>query len=101
MEKINLANTKILLFSGNWCPMCRADVPKILLHLSNLEIGTETLETIEVNGYKTEPKELIEKHKIRRVPTLVFYNNDIEIGRITEFPTTTWANDIDTILAKI
>ena len=88
------------LFSGNWCPMCVVALPEIMSTYKELNLDKSNIYFYDVNAFKTEPKEEILKFKIKRVPTLVILDDEIEIGRITEHPNNTWNKDIKNILGE-
>lgn len=87
------------LFSGNWCPMCIVALPQIMSTFKELDLDKNSINFYDVNAFKTEPKEDIEKFKIRRIPTLVVLDeNNKEVGRITEFVNKSWSEDIKEII---
>ncbi len=88
------------LFSGNWCPMCLAALPEILSTFKELNISKSDIYFYDVNNTKSEPREDIEKFQIKRVPTLVVLDDkDLEVGRITEYYSKSWNEDIKSIVA--
>lgn len=92
-------NYSFHLFSGNWCPMCVVALPEIMSTFKELEINKTDIYFHDVNAYKTEPKDEIEKFKIKRVPTLVVLDeNNNEVGRITEYYNKSWREDIKEII---
>lgn len=66
---------KILKFEANWCMPCKA-LSKTLEDsiFSDIEI-----EKIDIDEEKN--LELINKYQIRSVPTLIYFKDDIEIGK--------------------
>lgn len=65
--------TKIVKFGAKWCNPCRA-LDKTLEKVKGVEIVKYDLDNMP---------ELAEKENIKNIPTIVFYNNDKEIKRIT------------------
>lgn len=65
--------TKIVKFGAKWCGPCRI-LDKTLEKVKGVEIVKYDLDNMP---------ELAEKENIKNIPTIVFYNNDKEIKRIT------------------
>lgn len=76
----------IVLVMGAWCPDCQDLVPQFYKILDESEIGDESLRVIAVDGYKKCEGVGLEKYKIEKVPTFIFYRKGKEIGRIIERP---------------
>lgn len=98
IDKFKSGNYKIHLFSAGWCATCLRYLPEIMRIISQLDLGFEEVEIYEVAPGKQEPWEPIKKHKISRVPTLVITKDENEIGRITEYPSSTWTDDFENIM---
>ena len=90
------------LFLGTWCEDTQMQIPQIFkildylkFDINNLDIyGLEKLENADIVGINGEEKEW----NVEFVPTLIFYRDGKEIGRITEFPEETFEKDIADIL---
>ncbi len=91
---------KILLFVGTWCPDSRHGVPPFMAVYQAAQNPNLQLEIIGVTRDKDDPEGLAAKYGIERVPTFVILSNNKEIGRLVEFPKTTFAQDFIELLAK-
>ncbi len=99
---VNNENNKInfLLFAGSWCGDSESEVPKIYKLFTKARIPITKIKLYGVDRNKRESSGAAEKYKIERVPTLIAVKNGQEIGRIVEFPSTSWEEDIFKILIK-
>lgn len=79
-------NFSIVLVMGAWCPDCQDLVPCFYKILDESDIGDKSLKVICVDGYKKCDDVELEKYKIEKVPTFIFYRKGKEIGRIIEHP---------------
>jgi len=94
-------HTKIIsvtIFLGTWCPDSRRNVPQFFKSLS--QNSNMKYDIWAVNGKKQLDNDLIGKLNIKRVPTFIFFDKGVEIGRITEYPKETMEEDILAILNK-
>lgn len=66
----------VLYFSATWCGPCKTLLP-IIESLVDYYIGRVVFAKVDVD----KNDELISRHSIRSVPTLVFINNKEVIGR--------------------
>lgn len=74
------------LFLGTWCGDSRREVPRLEKIFIELEIDFNKIAIITVDRDKVSPENEQEGKDIRYVPTLIVKNNDVEIGRIVESP---------------
>jgi thiol-disulfide isomerase/thioredoxin len=86
------------LFMGTWCGDSKRGVPQLLKVFEGLEVSDDQLEMIAVDYrgdmYKKSPdKEEVGKN-ITRVPTLIIYEGEAEIGRVIERPKLSWEADL-------
>jgi len=86
------------IFLGTWCSDSKREVSRLLkifdlVSIKNYEIIGLGRDKKSING---EEKGL----NILKVPTIIFYKNGNEIGRIIETPTKTLEEDILNILSK-
>lgn len=93
-------DVNLLLFSGSWCGDSKSEVPKIFKLFESANISLDKIKLYGVDRNKLEPTGTAEKYKIKRVPTLLVLRNGKEIGRIIEYPKTSWEEDIFQILTK-
>lgn len=74
------------LFLGTWCGDSRREVPRLEKIFIELGIDFNQLSIITVDRDKVSPDNEQEGKDIRYVPTLIVRNNDVEVGRIVESP---------------
>tara|TARA_A100001037_G_scaffold47587_1_gene39297 strand:- start:421 stop:1050 length:630 start_codon:yes stop_codon:yes gene_type:complete len=74
------------LFLGTWCGDSRREVPRLEKIFIELGIDFNRIAIITVDRDKVSPENEQEGKDIRYVPTLIVKNNDVEIGRIVESP---------------
>lgn len=96
--KNKLDNIKITIVMGTWCSDSRRVVPKLLRILDYLKIPNDKVSILAVGRNKKGMNNETEGMKIELVPTIIFYRNDVEIGRIVESPKETIEKDMQKIL---
>ena len=74
------------LFLGTWCGDSRREVPRLEKIFIELGIDFNQLTIVAVDRDKVSPDNEQEGKDIRYVPTLIVRNNDVEVGRIVESP---------------
>jgi len=92
-------NLTIDVYLGLWCPDSKNNVPKFiriveLIRHPNFKVNYYTVER------KASPdvKYYVEKFKVERVPTFIFYRDGKEIGRIVENPQRSMEDDFIEII---
>jgi thiol-disulfide isomerase/thioredoxin len=90
----------IKVVMGTWCPDSRREVPRFLHVLDLWKFPPERVTFIGVDDTKHSPVGEYEGLGIRRVPTFIFYKNNIETGRIIENPAASLEQDIVNILTR-
>ncbi len=94
-------NGRIYLFLGTWCKDSRREVPRLfrIFDQSNLA-DTEKIQIWAVDRAKKLADNLTDTYDIYFVPTVIFFGENGEIGRIVEQPEVTLEEDILEILSK-
>ncbi len=99
-----LKKKKMDLFMGTWCGDSKHEVPRIIKILMAAGMDTAHLSIIAVgNGaymYKKSPQGEETGLNIRRVPTLIVYEKNKEMGRFIEYPVVSIEKDLLRILQK-
>ncbi len=90
----------IQVFMGTWCSDSQREVPALHKILETADFDENKMEIIAVNREKRTPKGLEKGMDIQYVPTLIFYKNKKELGRIVESPVETLEKDMLTILSE-
>ncbi|HEX2975075.1 MAG TPA: thioredoxin family protein [Bacteroidales bacterium] len=88
----------IKIVMGTWCPDSRREVPGFMKILDQWHFPAEKVTFIGVDVNKLSPVSEFEGLHIERVPTFIFYKNNIEAGRIIEVPKTSLEQDMVNIL---
>ena len=74
------------IFLGTWCGDSRREVPRLEKIFIELGVDFNQVSIITVDRDKVSPNDEQNGKDIRYVPTLIVKNNNIEIGRIVESP---------------
>jgi len=91
-------NVRIVL--GTWCPDSRREVPRFMRLMDIWKFPSEKITFIGTDLEKLSPIGEYEKLNIERVPTFIFYKNNIEAGRIIETPVASLERDMVNILTR-
>ena len=68
--------------------------------LDALNVHQNRIEMYGLSEFKDSPNRLEKKYEILNIPTLIFFENGIEINRIVEFPVVNLLDDFSKILKK-
>lgn len=96
----SFSNFKILAVMGTWCGDSRREIPRFYKILDELQFPDTNVTLIAVNRKKQGLNNETDELNIQLVPTMIFYKNGIEIGRIIETPIKSLEEDIYNILIK-
>jgi len=92
----------IEIFLGTWCGDSRREVPRMLKMLESSGYDIQKVKLVFVSNaadvYKQSPQHEEAGKNIKRVPTLIVYHKETEIGRIIEYPVETLEKDLLKIL---
>jgi thiol-disulfide isomerase/thioredoxin len=100
LEKTMPGNIDIVIVLGTWCPDSRREVPRFMKLIETLGFDKDRIRFIGVDSYKEAPLDEYESFDIERVPTFIFYDNKIELGRIIEYPEASLEKDMLRILTE-
>ncbi len=84
--KDKLDNISITIVMGTWCSDSRREVPKLFKILDQLKFPPDKITIITVGRDRKGISHETDKLDIELVPTIIFYRNGSEIGRIVESP---------------
>lgn len=101
LEKLNplLQKVSLVVFMGTWCEDSHRDVPHLYKILDATDFNESNLSLITVSEDKTAPADLIAEYDIINVPTIIFYKDEKELGRIVEYSIDTLEKDMLAILS--
>ncbi len=91
---------KITIVMGTWCSDSHMQVPRLYKILDYLQYPSEEVTLIAVDREKKGLEGEVTDLNIEFVPTIIFYDNEEEIGRIIEAPEETLEKDILSIMEE-
>ncbi len=100
LKNTDKGDLTIKIVLGTWCPDSRREVPRFLKIIDLMDFPVDKITFIGVDNEKAAPVGEYDKLNIQRVPTFIFYKNNIEAGRIIEVPLTSLEQDMINILDK-
>ncbi len=99
--KTNKTQYEVVVVLGTWCGDSKDQVPRFIKIMDSINNQNLTIQTyICVDRTKSAPSLKMEDYKIEKIPTFIFYKNNIEIGRIVETPLKSLESDLLEILNK-
>ena len=100
-EHLNLSKKiTFKLFLGTWCEDTQRELGPMFKILDALNVHQNRIEMYGLSEFKDSPDRLEKKYEILNIPTLIFFENGIEINRIVEFPVVNLLDDFSKILKK-
>jgi thiol-disulfide isomerase/thioredoxin len=102
LAHVNIDNEfhSITIVMGTWCSDSRREVPRFYKILDSLNFPSAKVKLIMVDRKKEAAGIDISPFNIELVPTMIFYNDGLEVGRIIETPKETLEKDLEGILVK-
>lgn len=99
-----LAAKRFEIFLGSWCGDSQREVPRMLKVLAAAGVKESQVQIVFVDNragaYKKSPGNEQQYKNIHRVPNLIVYNQQEEIGRIIETPVISIEKDLQQILQQ-
>lgn len=88
IAKLNLKSTnlKILIFGGTWCDETQRELPHFIKIIDEIGIQNSSIEMYMLDRKKQCNYFNVSIFNVTNVPTFIFFQNGIEIGRIIESP---------------
>jgi hypothetical protein len=97
-----LKGKRLVIFMGTWCGDSRREVPRMYKLLDYCGVPASQVELVNVDYrdsmYKQSPTHEEKGLQIHRVPDLLVYDKQKEIGRVVESPVVSWEKDLLAIL---
>lgn len=97
-DKLNGVNITIVM--GTWCSDSRREVPRFFRILNYMKYPTDSVTIIAVGRNLKGMDGETDSLNIEKVPTIIFYKNGTELGRIVESPKVSLEKDMLEILDK-
>jgi len=79
-----ISSTDILIIFGTWCGDSRRELPRFFKIEDQLKNTTLNYKLIGVNTKKSSNDKSLQGIEFTRIPTFIFFENGVEIGRIVE-----------------
>ena len=99
-DSANLNQISIKIFMGTWCHDSMREVPRLYKILDELYYDYENFEIIGLTKDKKGYFQDYATFGITNTPTIIFYRNDMEIGRIIEEPKGSLEDQMSRIIAN-
>jgi len=90
----------ITIVMGTWCSDSREQIPSFYKILNELNYPTDKITLICVDRNKKGLSDEVSNLNIELVPTIIFYRNGKEIGRIIETPQESLEKDLLRIISE-
>ena len=100
LRQINFNEIKIKIFMGTWCHDSKREIPRLIKILDNLKFDQSNVEIIGLTKEKKGYFNDYSRYKITNTPTIIFYKNKKEVGRIIEKPKETLESNMLSILVN-
>ena len=85
-DSIDLDGISVEMLFGTWCHDSQREIPKLLRMLEDINLKPEMISLIGLDYNKNEPLNRGKILNVKRTPTIIFYRDKTEIGRIEESP---------------
>ena len=85
-KNIDLNGISVKILFGTWCHDSQREIPKLLRMLEDINLKPEMISLIGLDHQKNEPLNRGKILGVKRTPTIIFYKDETEIGRIEETP---------------
>lgn len=95
-----LDDIAITIVMGTWCSDSREQIPSFYKILDELNYDTNKINLICVDRKKKGLSDEADSLNVKLVPTIIFYRNKKEIGRIIEVPAESLEKDMQEIVSK-
>lgn len=92
--KVALEGKTLSIFMGTWCSDSRMQVPALFNILDAITYDESKITLITMSEDKDTPEGFEDGKNIEYVPTIIVYNNNVEMGRIVEYPIENLESDL-------
>ena len=101
MNEDEFHSLTITIVMGTWCEDSRREVPRFYKILDEYSFDEDNVNLLCVNREKKIMTMDISELDIEFVPTIIFYKNDQEVGRIIETPKESLEKDLLNIINNL
>jgi thiol-disulfide isomerase/thioredoxin len=98
IDEDKLSEISIKVVMGTWCSDSQREIPRFYKILDKLSIDEDNITLLCVNRSKELENGDISDLNIELVPTLIFYKDEVEVGRIIETPEESLEIDLKNII---
>ena len=98
--KKGLNGKNLRVYMGSWCGDSKREIPKLYKILEEINFDMDNLTMIAVARGKKEPAQLVEGYNLLRVPTIIVYDQDVELGRFVESARESLEEDLVAIIKQ-
>lgn len=98
--KSTLQDIDITIVMGSWCSDSQYEIPGLYKIFDYVKYPTDDITLICVDRDKKGKEDEVDNLGIEFVPTIIFYKDEKELGRIVEFPEDTMEKDMLRISGK-
>ncbi len=89
-----LSGVQVRVFMGTWCHDSQREVPRLFKILESSNFDQKNLTLVSLSLDKSTQNGLEKGLDIQRTPTIIFFKDSTELGRIVETPRDSLENDI-------
>lgn len=100
ITETNVSDVSVLIVLGSWCPDSHREVPRFNKIIDECGLQRIRITYLGVDMNKIAPIGNYDELDIKRVPTFIVYKNNVEAGRIIEYPVTSLEGDLFEILTR-
>ena len=90
---------EITIVLGTWCSDSQQEIPRFIKITDHVDFQSDKLTIISIDRNKEAGKISVAEMNIEFVPTIIFYLNKKEIGRIIETPFESLEKDLLKIIS--
>ena len=95
-----LFTCNITVVLGTWCSDSQREIPRLYKILDYLAFPEDNLKLICIDRLKNAEGTEVADLNVQLVPTIIFYQGDIEMGRIIETPEVSLEADMARIIGQ-
>ena len=89
-----LQGIDITVVMGTWCSDSQYEIPELYKILDFVNYPTDKINLICVDRDKNGEGDEVDSLNIELVPTIIFYSDGTELGRIVEYPEVSMEKDM-------